>query len=145
MLRCFKYQLYFCSVVDANPTGQKTYILSDEKMTWADAQDYCRTHHTDLAMIESPEENAAMASVQGLNVAWIGLYRVAWMWSDKSNSSFTNWKSGEPDNFFGQFCVAENLQNDWLDQSCNNKNPFFCQQGKRNFNSHTHLRFYERC
>ncbi|XP_023146678.1 L-selectin-like isoform X3 [Amphiprion ocellaris] len=96
-------------------------------MNWTDAQAYCRTHYTDLAMMENDQENTLMMSVQP-NFDWIGLYREGWRWSDKSDSSFRNWMNGQPDNNGNQYCVAEKSNHLWLDDSCNVEKHFWCHE-----------------
>ncbi|XP_023249201.1 macrophage mannose receptor 1-like [Seriola lalandi dorsalis] len=103
------------SATDTNPPGQRTYTAINNPLTWKDAQTYCRTYHTDLAMTENAQENVEVMSVMSTDIAWIGLYREPWRWSDNSSSSFTNWKSGEPDNYGGENCAAENLDHGWHD------------------------------
>ncbi|XP_074510965.1 macrophage mannose receptor 1-like [Sebastes fasciatus] len=97
---------------------------------WTDARDYCRKYYTDLPMIENNEENDEVsAAIEATDPAWIGLYRVRWSWSDKSQSSFRFWRSGSPNNIGGnQFCMAENPLHEWDDDECNVEYPFICQQ-----------------
>uniref|UniRef100_A0A3B4ZVH9 C-type lectin domain-containing protein n=1 Tax=Stegastes partitus TaxID=144197 RepID=A0A3B4ZVH9_9TELE len=57
-----------------NPPGQKIYTLIQNSMNWKDAQAYCRTHHTDLAMIENDQENGQVMSLLPNSKRWIGLY-----------------------------------------------------------------------
>ncbi|XP_071325138.1 macrophage mannose receptor 1-like [Trachinotus anak] len=117
---------YFVCFDGTNAPGQRTYTLVTDQQSWKDAQTYCRTNHTDLATIETVQENTEVMSVKSTHTAWIGLYRVPWRWSDKSNSSFRNWHNGEPSNFNGtQHCVAENADHSWHDYNCNRK-FFFC-------------------
>lgn len=105
-------------------------FISDSK-TWHSAQAYCREHYTDLPTIENFEENNHVYSAKpGSAQAWIGLYRVPWTWSDKTQSSFRFWRSTCPDNYGGnQFCVVENPQHEWNDGYCLDKYPFICHQG----------------
>ncbi|XP_068562992.1 uncharacterized protein [Cebidichthys violaceus] len=87
-------------------------------------QTYCRTHHTELAMIENDEENSRLTSVIPPYYVWTGLYRVLWRWSDKSSSSFRNWQSGKMDG--NNYCAAENSQHQWNDLHCNTELTFWC-------------------
>uniref|UniRef100_A0A8C6TH94 C-type lectin domain-containing protein n=1 Tax=Neogobius melanostomus TaxID=47308 RepID=A0A8C6TH94_9GOBI len=106
-----------------------TYIST--RKSWEDARSYCRQHYTNLAMIEDESENTAVASVLVSNQwAWMGLYRWPWRWSDGSDSQFTNWQSGEPNNVGGaQHCVLEFNSRQWNDRSCSDKHKFICQKG----------------
>uniref|UniRef100_A0A3Q0RWX6 C-type lectin domain-containing protein n=1 Tax=Amphilophus citrinellus TaxID=61819 RepID=A0A3Q0RWX6_AMPCI len=110
--------------------NKKTYVFQPVWRSWPDAQAYCRTHYTDLATIESSEEqtNAYLAKPAG-TWAWIGLYHRPWVWSDNSNSSFTNWFNGEPNNRFrNESCVSEDLQHKWFDNDCTMKSAFICHE-----------------
>ncbi|XP_060887652.1 putative C-type lectin domain family 20 member A [Labrus mixtus] len=119
--------MWFLCYTATNPASQKTYVLIQEAKNWKNAQTYCRTHHTDLAMIENAEEFANMVSVKGPRQGWIGLYREAWRWSDNRDSSFRNWKVYKPDNYHS-FCVMSDEQYQWDDIHCKDKLPFWCQE-----------------
>ncbi|XP_068562994.1 macrophage mannose receptor 1-like [Cebidichthys violaceus] len=116
-------RLYFVCY-DQHLTDQKVYTLIKTHLTWTDAQTYCRTHHTDLAMMENDEENSRLSSVIPPYNVWTGLYRVLWRWSDKSSSSFRNWQSGKMDG--NNYCAAENSQHQWNDLHCNTELTFWC-------------------
>nr|XP_008304149.1 PREDICTED: C-type mannose receptor 2-like [Stegastes partitus] len=124
--KCALRRLCICYQA-TNPPGQKTYILSPTSMTWFDARAYCRTHYTDLAIIENDQENTQMLSVKSNITVWIGLYRVSWRWSDNSSSSFRNWMNGQPNNANNQYCAAETQDHVWNDAPCSKKMPFWCQ------------------
>ncbi|XP_035986511.1 P-selectin-like, partial [Fundulus heteroclitus] len=68
-------------------------VLVKQKMSWSDAQSYCRSTYTDLSSIRSSIENTAMYVILwGLpfgSSSWIGLHRSDWVWSDGSISSYT--------------------------------------------------------
>ncbi|KAK7883833.1 hypothetical protein WMY93_026956 [Mugilogobius chulae] len=109
--------------------GFKNYTFVLTKMSWDDAQSYCRELHTDLAMIEDETENAAMASIVGLSIAWIGLYREPWRWSDGSDTNFTNWMPDQPNNLQTiQHCVTEADDHGWNDLDCSMMYPFHCHR-----------------
>ncbi|XP_051812417.1 C-type mannose receptor 2-like [Acanthochromis polyacanthus] len=111
--------------------NKKTYTLISTKKTWRSAQKYCRTHYTDLAVIENSAENSAVDSVRQLKgEAWIGLYRVPWAWADKSQSSFRHWRTSGPNNFGGdQFCIVESEGGHyWDDDECDKYYVALCHQ-----------------
>ncbi|XP_023249200.1 macrophage mannose receptor 1-like [Seriola lalandi dorsalis] len=114
-----------------NPPGKRTYTAINNPLTWKDAQTYCRTYHTDLAMIENAQESTEVTSVMSTQYVWIGLYREPWKWSDNSRSSFTNWQTGQPNNYGGQNCVVENLDHVWADLNCDTKLFFWCYKDLR--------------
>uniref|UniRef100_A0A3B4UC68 C-type lectin domain-containing protein n=1 Tax=Seriola dumerili TaxID=41447 RepID=A0A3B4UC68_SERDU len=112
--------------------GKRTYTAINNSLTWSGAQTYCRTYHTDLAMIENAQENAEVMSVKLTDIAWIGLYREPWRWSDNSSSSFRNWQSREPDNSQKkEHCAAERLDHAFADLDCNSELAFWCYKGKK--------------
>uniref|UniRef100_A0A3B4GF95 C-type lectin domain-containing protein n=1 Tax=Pundamilia nyererei TaxID=303518 RepID=A0A3B4GF95_9CICH len=98
------------------------------------AQSYCRTYHTDLTSIRSKEEKSNITlTLNGSGFVWIGLYRDPWApWSDNTTSTFTNWLSGQPNNYFPpEDCVAFNLNTGkWCDSNCSTRVRFFCFTGE---------------
>uniref|UniRef100_A0A8C5EFY4 C-type lectin domain-containing protein n=1 Tax=Gouania willdenowi TaxID=441366 RepID=A0A8C5EFY4_GOUWI len=108
----------FVCYTESTPPGQKTYTFISIVTTWDKAQSYCRTHHTDLALIENDLENMSALKHQS-GFVWIGLRREPWVWSDGSNSSFTNWNTGQPDNSgYNDLCVVELDEHKWEDAPC---------------------------
>uniref|UniRef100_A0A3P9CGR9 C-type lectin domain-containing protein n=1 Tax=Maylandia zebra TaxID=106582 RepID=A0A3P9CGR9_9CICH len=121
----------------------RKYYYVDKKMSWNDAQQYCREKYTDLATFENMDDISRLNSTfsydwkkkyKGLSKkkspssgVWIGLYREPWTWSDNSNCLFRNWRSRKPNNAdFNDFCVCEYSQHQWTDDDCALKKPFFC-------------------
>uniref|UniRef100_A0A8C6WHQ0 C-type lectin domain-containing protein n=1 Tax=Neogobius melanostomus TaxID=47308 RepID=A0A8C6WHQ0_9GOBI len=119
-------------VFTGSAQGPKQYTYISTSKSWEDARSYCRQHHTDLAMIKDKSENTAVAAVLVTNQwAWIGLYRQPWRWSDGSDSQFTNWGSGQPNNYAGnQHCVWEDNNHKWNDKPCSEKKKFVCHRGE---------------
>uniref|UniRef100_A0A672F5M0 C-type lectin domain-containing protein n=1 Tax=Salarias fasciatus TaxID=181472 RepID=A0A672F5M0_SALFA len=110
------YSFFFFSAVASNATDEKKYILTHSQSSWMAARDYCRKHHTDLAIIETEQENTKLAGARN-NYAWIGLYRIPWRWSDGSDSAFKNWMAGEPLNPNSlENCAAENPNHTWTSE-----------------------------
>uniref|UniRef100_A0A3Q2TZG1 C-type lectin domain-containing protein n=1 Tax=Fundulus heteroclitus TaxID=8078 RepID=A0A3Q2TZG1_FUNHE len=100
----YNVQIVFFAVTDQNV---KQYVFISTLKTWGSAQSYCRTHYTDLATIDSEEENLEVIKIiPNDSNAWIGLYRVPWLWSDKTQNSFRNQGSADL-NSGNQHCVHE--------------------------------------
>lgn len=99
-------------------------------MKWAQARDYCRANYTELASVRNMSENTIISSLLTENT-WIGLRRRIWnQWSDQTPRTFTNWKSGQPDNDREtmDLCVAVNTTTgDWSNVDCKVEHFFICQ------------------
>ncbi|XP_059188537.1 putative C-type lectin domain family 20 member A [Centropristis striata] len=105
-----------------------TFVLTDDSMTWTEAQSYCREHHTDLASVRDMTENQKVQElVPAGGYVWIGLFRDSWKWSDGSSSSFRYWIAGQP-NSDNQDCAAADFTSSggWWDGNCEQKYPFIC-------------------
>ncbi|KAA8578139.1 hypothetical protein FQN60_017451, partial [Etheostoma spectabile] len=107
-----------------------TFVLVTTSMTWTEAQNYCRTHHTDLASVRNMAENQKIQGVpSGGAYFWIGLFRDYLKWSDGSSSSFSFWKSGQPDiKNPNQTCVAADFSQSgaWEGWPCDVERAFIC-------------------
>jgi hypothetical protein len=97
------------------------YTLVTSQLTWAAARDYAANvmkddpgglyagHRTYLACVTSSEEDQFLASSFGTGPAWLGGWQDrtsptyaepggGWGWVSSEPWSWTNWKSGEPNN-----------------------------------------------
>uniref|UniRef100_A0A4W4DMP2 C-type lectin domain-containing protein n=1 Tax=Electrophorus electricus TaxID=8005 RepID=A0A4W4DMP2_ELEEL len=116
----------------------RQFHVVEVNKTWTDAQSYCKGIYTDLATTETQEEmDTVLALMKDLPAAnyWIGLRQqihqnknIAWVWSDGSNYTYSDWGSGEPNNIGSDNCV--HLYNShsykWNDAGCNYSCPFIC-------------------
>ncbi|KAK7910400.1 hypothetical protein WMY93_015084 [Mugilogobius chulae] len=104
----------------------KTTVLVDESKTWLEAQQYCRTNHTDLVSGRNQqfEEKYSSCSPE----CWIGLSRDTWGWSDQSGSSFRNWNTDVNPNDQKE-CAALVDQDRWERKDCSDSKPFICHEG----------------
>ncbi|XP_059381416.1 macrophage mannose receptor 1 [Carassius carassius] len=114
---------------DGRQDASASYVWVEQYKTWTEA--YCREYHTDLISIRNEIEIQKIQDIfqnyYALN-AWIGLYRTR-SWSDQRNSSFSNWRTGQPDNAGNsQYCTAVSFSESgsWTDENCNFALPFIC-------------------
>uniref|UniRef100_A0A3Q2ZG79 C-type lectin domain-containing protein n=1 Tax=Kryptolebias marmoratus TaxID=37003 RepID=A0A3Q2ZG79_KRYMA len=123
-------------VLSTNMVREYHYVNSPK--TWAGAQTFCREVYTDLATVESKEENIRLLleTQEPGKLAWIGLYddTKSWMWTmgdgkfDRENSFF-RWERNEPNNIGGkQSCVVMNWVDKWWDVHCDTELEFICEK-----------------
>ncbi|XP_056618357.1 macrophage mannose receptor 1 [Triplophysa dalaica] len=111
-----------------NATATEKYILIEENKSWREAQEYCRTFHTDLACPKVSSENQDIKNTAKKEV-WIGLFKDSWSWSNQSNTSFRFWNSSQSNSVSkGLDCasVMVNQSGRWNEVSCNVSLPFIC-------------------
>ncbi|XP_050949045.1 lymphocyte antigen 75-like [Labeo rohita] len=117
---------------DGRANASTNYVFLYLSNTWTEAQKYCREHYTDLVSIRNKAENYRVQTLLSYySVVWIGLYRTR-SWSDQSNSSFSNWRTGQPDNAgYSEYCTAVSFSDSgsWTDENCNTALPFICYSG----------------
>ncbi|XP_058614435.1 C-type mannose receptor 2-like [Onychostoma macrolepis] len=115
---------------DGRANASTSYVFVNQYKNWTGAQSYCREYHTDLISIRNETENFKLQTLLPYyyyNV-WIGLYRTR-SWSDQSNSSFSNWRTGQPDNAGNrEYCTAVSFRDSgsWTDENCNTALPLIC-------------------
>src|SRR4029434_2337526 len=90
--------VHLCLTEERNPNER--YTLINQRTNWKDAQKYCRSHHVDLASVRNQTENNTISQIAKNKWVWIGLFK-GWKWSDQTNSVFTFWRPGIPDNYGG--------------------------------------------
>ncbi|XP_046723093.1 C-type mannose receptor 2-like isoform X2 [Silurus meridionalis] len=132
---------------DESRTTSEKYVVVNQYMTWTEAQRFCREHYTDLASVRNENENQNIRSLLSnyfsyYNIVWIGLYRTR-SWSDKSNSTFSNWKIGQPDNYGqSEYCTAVSFidsdSGKWTDENCNQTIPFLCYSKSSSASTHVY-------
>ncbi|XP_016116674.1 L-selectin-like [Sinocyclocheilus grahami] len=133
---CTTQDNFFCQT-DNQDTLQAKFQHIETSMTWTNAQLYCRTHYVDLATITDNTENDFLANILSslnLNDAWIGLYKIPWLWSDKSSVSWSSvkWEFGQPDNVKGnENCARANNEGLMADDTCSTRLPFYCRENRK--------------
>ncbi|KAF3697762.1 C-type mannose receptor 2 [Channa argus] len=119
-----------------NQSKKTCHVISD-KLSWSQAQNYCRVNHTDLISgLDQLDHCAESGSdMSGTNM-WIGLFRDTWRWSDGSSFSFRYWESLSANDLVeGQGdkkCATTvlNRAGKWNFDYCNNTKPFICYSDK---------------
>ncbi|WP_407384311.1 RICIN domain-containing protein [Ruminococcus sp.] len=82
-----------------------SYELFVYNITWTQAKEICEHRGGHLAVINSSEENEALANLASSlsNYVWIGGTdedsEGSWHWINGDDFSYTNWYSGEPNNY----------------------------------------------
>ena len=102
------------------------YYCSVASATWATAQQTCVNNGGNLCVINDAGENSYVASLLPLSSAWIGLSDVNTegqnQWVDGSAVTYSNWYTGQPNNYNGnQDCVEILNTGKWNDQYCSLK------------------------
>ncbi|XP_058240919.1 C-type mannose receptor 2-like [Hemibagrus wyckioides] len=113
------------------------YHLVKQSYSWPMAQNYCRVMYTDMATIVTDDDwlrlNKEAVSKGYTGYSWIGLYNDvnSWRWSlnelPLKNVTYTNWYSGQPDNYAGrEACGIILAYGAWEDTLCTGLRPFIC-------------------
>ncbi|XP_060771668.1 putative C-type lectin domain family 20 member A [Neoarius graeffei] len=120
------------------PLPHSALFYVQEVMSWPDAQSYCRMKYTDLLRVQDQRVLLKLRELVANNIMvtwplWIGLYNDvdSWRWSFNDlplrNTTFVNWYSGEPDNYYAQeSCGHLSGSGVWKDQPCTALKPFIC-------------------
>ncbi|XP_049423945.1 secretory phospholipase A2 receptor-like [Epinephelus fuscoguttatus] len=127
---CSRNHTYIC--YDERRQSNKTFHLIEDKMSWPQAQNYCREHHTDLVSGDQQiEDDEFKREYKSDNWVWIGLFRDSWRWSDGSSFSF-RYRDLElfRDEDSSKKCAVTLLDGKWSSDECNKTKPFFCYGDK---------------
>ncbi|CAG0905288.1 unnamed protein product, partial [Cyprideis torosa] len=107
-----------------NLVTRKCYYVRTQMKGWIEARDACRADGFDLVTIESSAENTFVFGLLS-DAAWIGLNDIdtegTYVWSDGSQSGYTNWDDAQPNNWLNQDCIFMNGPSDggkWGDHAC---------------------------
>jgi hypothetical protein len=89
--------------------------LTSAPLTWAQAEAEAVAAGGHLATIRSAAENQAILDRFGGNTLWIGLRRSSpngpFEWSSGEPVTYTNWFSGQPDNYLG---IEDSVAMSWV-------------------------------
>ncbi|XDV28072.1 hypothetical protein PO909_031468 [Leuciscus waleckii] len=109
----------------------RQYHYINVRMSWPEAQSYCRAKYTDLATVDTMGDVNRLVNIVDAGYSgsvWIGLKRGTqkrWAWSNGENKSspYSNWASGEPNENLD--CVAYR-SGFWCDHGCSYGRYFTC-------------------
>ncbi|XP_039532863.1 macrophage mannose receptor 1-like isoform X1 [Pimephales promelas] len=109
----------------------RQYHYINVRMSWPEAQSYCREKYTDLATVDTMDDVNRLVNIVDAGYSgsvWIGLKRgtqTRWAWSNGENKSslYSNWASGEPNQ--NEDCVSI-LYGSWFDMGCSYRRYFVC-------------------
>ncbi|XP_053087075.1 putative C-type lectin domain family 20 member A [Pangasianodon hypophthalmus] len=123
---CTGVRQFIC--YNASFSGSDKFIgITNPRLTWPEAQAYCRTHHTDLASSLNSSDQNMLAQVRNRQGdSWIGLYRDLWKWSDGTKASGLPWAPGQPDNYGGIENCGVFYNGLFSDTTCTSQYYFFC-------------------
>ncbi|XP_072021061.1 macrophage mannose receptor 1-like [Amphiura filiformis] len=106
--------------------------------SWNDANNYCMSQGGYLASIHSTTEQNFINSIvrQIVPSYWIGLRETTgkeeYNWIDGTELDFINWKSGQPDDYYGQEACAEmeilTSNGRWNDLNCGIAQAYVCKR-----------------
>jgi hypothetical protein len=110
------------------------YTLMNNALSWSDANADCLAKGLQLASVRSTAENELLLTAAAGNKVWIGGTDAAsegkWKWSSTGTPlSYTNWYSGEPNDWEGNEDCTEFYSNGkWNDGNCAKRTKFVCER-----------------
>ena len=130
---------------DRRTFGGHSYLFCghwSEQRTWTSARDWCRGRGYELAQVDDRVEmrwiDQQLDDIAGNRRWWIGANdRTAegtWAWTGGGAASYTNWRSGEPNDAGGEDCVHVDPDSDgsdtrggWNDADCGLEDRYVCE------------------
>ncbi|XP_023561199.1 macrophage mannose receptor 1 [Octodon degus] len=112
--------------------GESSYSLMKHKLSWYEAEKYCKEYTSLIASILDPYTNAFLwLKMQSFNVpVWIGLNsnltNSDYIWVDKWRMRYNNWAANEPK--LKSACVYMDVNGFWKTSHCNESFYFLCKR-----------------
>ncbi|XP_072255821.1 uncharacterized protein [Pyxicephalus adspersus] len=106
------------------------YYLSKSHKIWEESRQDCINRGSTLLLLNNKKELDLLLTRIGNKRYWIGLRRVlmAWKWVDGTAPTFTNWNSGEPNNFGHREHCTEMITGGWNDLDCTSNIDYICER-----------------
>ncbi|XP_051729869.1 macrophage mannose receptor 1-like [Ctenopharyngodon idella] len=116
----------------------RQYYYINARMSWPEAQSYCRAKYTDLATVDTIDDVNRLVNIVDAGYSgsvWIGLKRGTqkrWVWSNGEDTltQYSAWADGEPKS--GKECGYFN-NGVWLSSSCSSLNHLVCYSGSTGY------------
>ncbi|XP_053380179.1 macrophage mannose receptor 1-like [Mercenaria mercenaria] len=119
--------------------GESCYLYSgSEEKTWDAAQSACYKAEGQLVEIQSASENNFIVELKtnfssNPPKSWIGLQDIetegTHIWISTGNSTtYTNWVSGEPNNYNNEDCGGMRGNGKWNDIKCHVERTYVCER-----------------
>ena len=136
---CTAVYTQLCSCKGGVKKGEQCYLKLSHRLKWSQAQTFCQSvFDGHLAVIYDKETNdliAAKATEYEYFVDGTDRNREGhWIWeSTGEEMQYTNWIHGQPDNSYGEHCLAvrgdhKDYGRKWNDMPCGHELPFVCQR-----------------
>ncbi|CAH2273536.1 Hypothetical predicted protein [Pelobates cultripes] len=115
-------------------TGCSCYYFSSSTLQWDKARDECYKFNSALVTFSSKNDMDTFNKLFTVSTRyWMGLRRDAtninmWKWLDGTELTFTNWASGEPNNYGNKEHCGEILSGPWNDRNCDDSVNFICRK-----------------
>ncbi|MGB8993519.1 MAG: lectin-like protein, partial [Desulfobaccales bacterium] len=99
---------YYAKVQSLWSYNGHSYLLTDGSLTWSQAEAYAQSLGGHLATVNDAAEQQWLMNTFGqLGSLWIGFYQTDklaepaghWAWMSGETATYTNWASGQPDNY----------------------------------------------
>jgi glucose/arabinose dehydrogenase len=116
--------------------GSHAYLYCFSFLPWQTARATCQSYGYDLVSVADAQENQWVvnsAYAIGYGSWWMGLDDIAvegaFVWSNGSPVTYTNWHAGEPNNLNNEDCMQLGWFGGytWNDLNCSQPLPFVCE------------------
>ncbi|CAG2215091.1 CSPG3 [Mytilus edulis] len=115
--------------------GSHCYYFGRDQKNWTGAKEFCEKSDSNLARIETPEENEWLYNHREKEDMWTGGIRSFYddfIWYDnREDMLYTNWNFMEPSNSYdNEDCMLLLITNSgrWNDRKCSTEAEFICEK-----------------